>query len=349
MTAAARPLLRAASEPLSAFFADPGTEDVAVNGPGVAWVRRRTGWERHDVPSLDAQMLEGVAILAGALRGQDVGRYSPLLATEMPGPNDEMLRLQVCMPPAVPAGTVSMTWRRPGDDVAALGDLERRYRTDGWNRWSERHALRREAAGKVLARFDAGDAAGFLAEAMRAKLNIWFSAATGAGKTTLFKSVLREVGAEERIVTVEDAAELVVPQPNNVRLLYPENGAGLSAGQLMVAALRMRPDRIPLQEVRTGEAAWVYVNSIQTGHPGSPTTIHGRDPAEAFRRMFSLCKSTPGGGAMADEHLARMIADAVDVIVPLKNEAGVFSIKEVWFKADAGRRDETAVDLLSGR
>lgn len=346
MTAAALPLLAHASAPLAGFFSDPATEDVAVNGPATVWVRRRGGWERHAVPELDCQMLEGIAVLAAALRGQDVGWFSPLLATEMPGPNGELLRLQVCLPPAVPNGTVSLTWRRPGDDVAPLEDLEKRYRTAGWNRWAGRKERRREASERVLARFDAGDAAGFLAEGMRAKLNFWMCAATGAGKTTLFKSMLREVDAGERIVTVEDAAELVVPQPNNVRLLHSHGGAGATAEDLMVAALRMRPDRIPLQEVRTGDAAWVYLNGIMTGHPGSPTTIHGRNPAEAFRRMFALCKGTPGGGAMDDERLGRMVADAVDCIVPLRNQDGVFSIEEVWYKDDAARRGETAVDLL---
>jgi type IV secretion system protein VirB11 len=248
----------------------------------------------------------------------------------------------------VPAGTVSLTWRRPGDGAAPLEDLPRRYRTEGWNRWEGRHALRAAASGRVLAAFDAGDAPGFLAEAMRARLNVWLCAATGGGKTTLLKSLMREVPEGERIVTVEDAAELVVPQPNAVRLLYSHGGDGtVTAEDLMVAALRMRPDRIPLQEVRTGEAAWVYLNGIMTGHPGSPTTIHGRTPAEAFRRMFALCKGTRGGGAMDDARLARMIADAVDAIIPLRSEAGAFRIGEVWFKDDAARRGETAADLLA--
>lgn len=348
MTSAALPLLAHAAAPLAPFFEDPETEDVAVNVPGEAWVRRRGAWERHALPELDFPTLEGVAILSAALRGQDVGWFAPLLATEAPGPGGALLRLQACLPPAVPTGTVSLTWRRPGDGAAPLEDLSKRYRTEGWNLWDRRHDRRAAASGRVLAAFDAGDAAGFLAEAMRARLNVWMCAATGGGKTTLFKSLLREVPEGERIVTVEDAAELVVPQPNNVRLLYSHGGAGsATAEDLMVAALRMRPDRIPLQEVRTGEAAWVYLNGIMTGHPGSPTTIHGRNPAEAFRRMFALCKGTPGGGAMDDTRLARMIADAVDVIIPLRTEAGAFRIGEVWFKDDAARRGDTAADLLA--
>ena len=344
---AALPLLAHASSPLAGFFADPAVEDVAVNEAGVSWVLRRGRWERHETPDLDFQMLEGVAILAGALRGQDVGWFSPLLATEMPGPNGELLRLQVCMPPAVQPGTISLTWRRPGNDVAPLADMETRYRTGGWNRWADRGEQRARAAAEVLARYDAGDAAGFLDLAMRRRLNIWFCAATGAGKTTLFKSCMQSVGDGERIVTVEDAAELTLRQPNAVRLLISLSGVQVTGTDLITAALRMRPHRVPIQEIRTADMAWVYVNAIMTGHEGSPTTMHGRNPEEAFRRMFGFCKSA-AGGTMGDEHMGRMLADAVDAIVPLRNEAGEFILGEVWFKDDAARRGETAVNLLGG-
>lgn len=349
MTAAAKPLLAHAMAPLAEHLSAPGVEEVAVNGPGAAWVRRR-GWERVEVPALDFRTLEGIAVLAGALRGQDVGWWNPLLATEMPGPTGSLLRLQVCVPPAVPDGAISLTWRRPGDEVAPLEDMPKRYRLEGWNRWDKRLLARRSASERLLALFDAGDAPGFLAQAMREKLNVWMCAATGGGKTDLFKSLLQCADRSERIVTVEDSLELVVPQPNNVRLLYSHGevtGGTIRAEDLIVAALRMRPDRIPVQEVRTGAAAWVYLSGAMTGHPGSPTTIHGRSPPEAFRRFFTLCKGTEGGGSMSDDHLAAMIADAVDVIVPLRNEAGEFWLREVWFKDDALRRGQPAPALLT--
>ncbi|HWX49643.1 MAG TPA: ATPase, T2SS/T4P/T4SS family [Roseomonas sp.] len=335
------PMLDYAMAPIADLFQDPTTQDVAVNEPGQVWWRQGGGWSVRQQPELDFQTLESIAMLAGSLRGQDVDERSPLLSTEMPAPAGEggraLLRLQAVLPPAVPGASISLTWRRPGNMVAPLDAIPERYQTEGWNASGQRGAARQRLSGELLALYDQGDAVGFLTLAMRRKLNIWMCAATGGGKTDLFKSLMAAVPAEERIVTVEDSQELILSQPNTVRLLYSQTGGGTGAAELIAAAMRMRPDRVPVQEIRTGEAAWVYLGGILSGHPGSPTTIHGRTPQEAFRRMFNFCKAA-GGTSMADHNLAGMLGDAVDIIIPLRNEAGVFSIREVWFK-DAVLRD----------
>jgi len=102
----------------------------------------------------------------------------------------------------------------------------------------------------------------------------------------------------------------------------------------------MRPDRVILQELRD-DAALTYMNSVVTGHPGSITTIHGQDAASAFKRLVLLCK------ASEDQAMMRMLSDAVDLIIPLKNEGELYSIRSTWFVADAARRGETAADLLT--
>ena len=183
---------------------------------------------------------------------------------------------------------------------------------------------------------------------VRAKRNILFCGATGGGKTTLSKTLTSEIPRQERILTIEDALELVVPHGNCVRLLYSKGGltmGGVTADALLQATLRMRPDRVLLQELRD-DAAWVYLNEVMTGHPGSLTTIHGADAPQAMRRLFNLVKGTPQGAAYGDDTLAAMIGTAVDAIVPLHNDAGAYSIREVWFADDAARRGEAAVNLL---
>ena len=157
--------------------------------------------------------------------------------------------------------------------------------------------------------------------------------------------VLQRAGTDD---TIEDALELVVPHGNCVRLLYSKGGltvGGVTADALLQATLRMRPDRVLLQELRD-DAAWVYLNEVMTGHPGSLTTIHGADAPQAMRRLFNLVKGTPQGAAYGDDTLAVMIGSAVDAIVPLHNDAGTYSIREVWFADDAARRGEAAADLL---
>lgn len=141
----------------------------------------------------------------------------------------------------------------------------------------------------------------------------------------------------------------MVPQPNHVRLLYSkgaQSGARVTAEALLEASLRMRPDRVLVQELRDSEAAWTYLTEVVSGHPGSITTIHGRDAAQAFKKLFSLVKGSAKGGQWDDRTLTDLLATAVDLIVPFENRASTYEIGEVWFAADAARRQETATNLL---
>src|ERR1700722_7167928 len=152
MPSEAAPQLRHLLKPILHWLDDPATEEIAINKPGEVFVRQKGIFAQHDL-TLDYDDLEDIAILAGALRKQDVGPRSPLCATELPGGE----RLQICLPPSVPAGTGSLTIRRPGAKVSALGALGRRYETGRWNRWQERKAAEERQADEVLTYFDAGD------------------------------------------------------------------------------------------------------------------------------------------------------------------------------------------------
>lgn len=337
----AAPMLRYLLKPLDRWLDDPTTEDVAINRPGEAWIRQRGQWIRADVP-LDLNMLEEIAILAGSLRKQEVGLLYPLCATELPSGE----HLQICLPPTVPHGSVSLTIRKHELSVAPLTQVKKRYRTADWNMWRSVRGSRDMA--ELLAFYDAGDLEGFLGAAVRARLNMLLCGRTGSGKTTLSKSVLAAIDPCERLITIEDTLELTILQPNVVRLLYSKDtlsGSAVDADSLLQASLRMRPDRVLLQELRD-DAAWTYVNEICSGHPGSVTTIHGHGSGEAFRRLFTLAKASPKGAALADSTLIDLIAAAVDVIIPLQEDGGMFGIGSVWFIADAARRGETAADLL---
>jgi type IV secretion system protein VirB11 len=333
-----------ALEPMASALADPRTEELCVNRPGEFWLRQGGRFARHEAPDMDFEMLEGVAILAGALRGQRVGPEAPLCSTELPSGH----RLQIVLPPAVAPGTVSLTFRKPSPNVSPLQDIGERYDITRWNRWELRREQRQADSAELLALFDAGDVEGFLRAVVRARRNVLFCGATGGGKTTLSKTLTAEIPPNERILTIEDALELVVPHGNAVRLLYSKGGlaeGGVTADLLLQATLRMRPDRVLLQELRD-ESAWVYLNEVMTGHPGSLTTIHGADAPQAIRRLFNLIKGSPQGGGYEDRTLAEMIGTAVDLIIPLLNDAGAYSIREVWFADDAARRGETAASLL---
>lgn len=335
MTSAAAPLLDHLLAPLRGWLTEPRVTDIALNQPGAAWIREHGKWHQESV-ALDVAVLEDIAVLAGALRRQDVGTEDPLLSTELP----DGTRLQVCLPPSVPTGSVSFSFRRHSPDVAPLARIPDRYRTEGWHRWDAKRAAR--SAANLLPSFESGEIESFLLDAVRARLNILVAGATGAGKTTLSNSMIAAIDPNERLVTIEDAAELAGLPPNHVRLLYARGGSGPDYERLLEASLRMRPDRVFLQEIRGAEAA-TYVLQICSGHPGSITTIHGATAAEAFQRLFALAAK---GAALEENTLTSLLAAAIDVIVPLHEAGGTHHFGSVWFVADAASRGETAAELL---
>ena len=166
--------------------------------------------------------------------------------------------------------------------------------------------------------------------------------------TTLSKSIIGEIGNDERLITIEDTLELKIIQPNVVRLLYSKDdlsGTKVSPEDLLQASLRLRPDRVLLQELRD-DAAWTYLTSICAGHPGSCTTIHGRDAADAFRRLFLLVKGSEAGRALERETIIELISTAIDVVVPLYRQDGAVNLGAVWFVADRIRAGETAAHIM---
>jgi type IV secretion system protein VirB11 len=340
----AAPLLEYLMRPLEPWLEDPATEDIAINRPDEAWVYQHGAWGCNRVP-FDYEELESIAILAGALRQQDVGPESPLLDEKLPDGE----RLCVCLPPAVPHGTISLTLRKHQDTVVPLSEVNDRYRTEHWAEWRSERTVRN--LDRPMAAYAAGDFENFLRVAVEEHLNILFAGPTGVGKTTLGKSVIDAIDRSERVITIEDTEELGGLPPNHVRLLYARHDAGFGHEALLQTTMRMRPKRIILGELRD-DAAMTWVKYICTGHPGAVTTIHGSSAGEAFRRLYQLVKSTPDGVAIDDKTLLGMLADAIDVIIPLREiGAGPKSrgIGAVWFAGDARRRGSTiARDLFEG-
>ena len=330
-------------QPLAAWLADPATEELCINRPGEVFIRQNGSFRRETV-ALSLEDLEDISILAGALRKQDVGPRNPLCATELPDGE----RLQICLPPSVPAGTVSLTIRKPGGSVAPLSTITGRYDTARWNQWQTRQEARNRNLGDLLTLYDKGDLEGFLRACVTERLTILLCGATGSGKTTMNKTLIGAIAPDERLVTIEDTLELVIPHANHVRLLYSKDDIGLShvtAEALLQASLRMRPDRVLVQELRD-DAAATYIHEVVSGHPGSITTIHGRDAPQGFKKLFALVKGSAQFRAWDDKTLIELLATAIDVIIPFENRGRTYSIGEVWFSADASRRGATAADLL---
>jgi type IV secretion system protein VirB11 len=192
----------------------------------------------------------------------------------------------------------------------------------------------------------------FLQEVVRLKFSPILCGHTGSGKTTMLKTIVSAIDPNERIITIENALELdIVNQPNHVRLLYSHGSQGVARvtqKDLLEAYLRMRPDRGCVGELRDPEAAYTYVSECMTGHPGSPSTIHGRDASQAATRLFNLFRASEAGQSYSDDMIIAQLGLAVDVIIPFRERDGQYAIGEVWLAPDAERRGTSFRELLEG-
>nr|WP_082562754.1 MULTISPECIES: P-type DNA transfer ATPase VirB11 [unclassified Rhizobium] len=296
--------------PFSPFLRDASLFEVIVNRPAQVITEGPAGWQTHHVPELSFDKLMRLARAVATYSNQSIDETKPILSATLPG--DE--RVQIVIPPATAKGTMSITIRKPSSVSLSLDDLDRgglfedvvKAETDGNRSEKKLSALYGNRAYKA-----------FLREAVCARKNIIISGATGSGKTTLSKALIRHIPSSERIITIEDTPELVIPQPNHVRLFYSKGGQGLAnigAKDLLESCLRMRPDRILLQELRDG-AAFYYIRNVSSGHPGSVTTVHADSARLAFEQLTLLVKESEGGRDLDRLDIRELLTIAIDVIV----------------------------------
>ena len=311
--------------PLRPYLEAPGVTELVVNRPGEFAVEQAGVWAWHEAPELTEAWLRPLAVAAAAATAQDVTPERPICSTVLPGGE----RCQIVLPPA--AEHLSLTLRKPSAVTLSLADLAR----DGFfAEVGPTARARRADEAELIALRDAGDWPEFLAAAVRGRRNILVSGATGSGKTTLAKALVRLIPDTERILTIEDTRELVAPQRNVVHLLYAKDGQGLAQvgpKALLESALRMRPDRILLQELRDA-TAFFYLRNVNTGHPGSITTLHADSAALAFEQLTLLVKESEGGRDLARDDIRALLHLLVDIVVQVKRSDGRFRVTEVWYE-----------------
>ena len=173
----------------------------------------------------------------------------------------------------------------------------------------------------------------FLIYAVKAKKNIIVSGGTSTGKTTFMNAALRAIPIEERLITVEDAREIQLIQPNRVHLLVSKGGQGralVTTQDQIEACLRLRPDRIIVGELR-GSEAFSFLRAINTGHPGSIATLHADTPALAFEQLILMVMQA--GLGMEREQVKIYIQSVIDIVIQLKRgEKGRRFVSEVYFR-----------------
>ena len=297
-------------QPLRQLLAADITE-VVINRPGEAWTETQEGWQRHTMPSLTYDHLRTFATLLANSTQQTIHEGAPLVSAALPTGE----RVQVVIPPAVPAGTASFTIRKPS---RLRFDLLHYETCGAFDKVVIGADTVRDLEDRLSGLLAAHRIREFVELAVRSRQNIVISGATGSGKTTVMKKLIDLIPAEERLITIEDTPELeVIKQPNHVRLFYSKDGQGVSRAtpkMLLEACLRMKPDRILLAELRSDEAFY-FLRNINSGHPGSITSVHATSPRLAIEQLMLLVKESAGGAHLSREDIKQLLFMLVDVVI----------------------------------
>lgn len=324
-------VLRHYLAPIQPLLAPVDVTELVINRPGEVGIEDRQGWHWHDVPELDSEWLATLAVAAASFTHQDVNAELPICSTILPGGE----RCQIVIPSVTPTGAPSFTIRKPSLVTLAIDDLA------GAGLFSTTRSAAQGLGAvdsELIALRDAGDWPAFFRVAVAARKNVLVSGATGSGKTTFAKALIRLIPSEERLLTIEDARELVVEHRNVVHMVYSSERQGLAKvgpKQLLESALRMRPDRILLQELRDG-TAFFYLRNVNSGHPGSITTVHAGSAAGAFEQLTLLVKESEGGRDLARDDIRGLLRMLIDVVVQTRKHRGQFEVEEVYFEPFGG-------------
>jgi pilus assembly protein CpaF len=272
--------------PLEPLLADPTISDILVNSPQNIYIERRGKLERTNVTFKDDEHLMRVIERIVSSVGRRIDESSPMVDARL----SDGSRVNAIIPPLSLDGPV-LSIRRFGAEPLRMAKL------------IEIGAL-------------TTDIADMFEMCVNARLNVLISGGTGAGKTTLLNALSAYIPQEQRIVTIEDSAELQLQQPHVVRLeTRPPNIEGrgeVTQRDLVKNALRMRPDRIVIGEVRGGEAIDM-LQAMNTGHDGSLTTVHANTPRDALARLETMIQMT--GMKLSERAMRQQIASALNLVI----------------------------------
>ncbi|MDX2113120.1 MAG: P-type DNA transfer ATPase VirB11 [Alphaproteobacteria bacterium] len=312
--------------PLRKFFDQPNVSEISINVPGEVWVEIGGDMTRHEVPEFDLSHLKSLGRLVAQATEQKISEEMPLLSATLP----DGYRIQVVFPPACEANTIAMSIRKQTimnldlDQYEAIGAFQNTIVR------KEPNAIDK----KLRELLNAGAVKDFIREAILAKKNIIISGGTSTGKTTFLNAALKVVPPTERLITCEDAREIMIPHiPNRVHLIASKGGQGraqVTMQDLIEACLRLRPDRLMLGELR-GKEAFSFLRAVNTGHPGSISTLHADTPELAIEQLILMIMQA--GLGVTREQIKGYVENVINVIIQLKRgKRGMRYVSEIYFK-----------------
>ncbi len=314
-------------EPLMFYFNQPNVTEILINKPSEIWVEQKGEMKSYNVPMLTFDHLRGMATLIAQSTEQMVSEEKPLLSATLPNG----FRVQVVLPPACEQGAICYAIRKPSSMQLSIDDYDK---MGAFNQAATEKTIDPINA-KLSELLEQKNIKEFLKTAIIHKKNIIISGGTSTGKTTFTNTMLMEIPPEERLITVEDAREIILSKhANHIHLIGSKGGQGradVTTQSLIEACLRLRPERIIVGEIR-GAEAFSFLRAINTGHPGSISTVHADTPAMAIEQLKLMVMQA--GLGMPPAEIKEYIKEVIDVIVQLKRgEKGVRYVSEVYFKS----------------
>lgn len=317
--------LSAYLQPFSPFLSDPRVTEVMVNRPGEVFLETAEGRIRRvAAPGVDDTLISRLAAQIARVSRQAISREHPLLAATLPSGE----RVQIVGPPATRKHW-AMAIRRHVECDLTIDDFAGPDGFASVGVWREATLSETDAA--LLHLLELRDLARFFSLAVKARKTMLLSGGTSTGKTSLLNALLRLAPSHERLIAVEDAAEIRLSHANAIGLIAVKGETGearVDVDDLLAAALRMRPDRIILGELRGREAA-TFLRAINTGHPGSITTIHADSPHGAFEQIALM--ALQAGLPLTRIETIAYVRSIIDIVVQVGRRDGARRIVEVSF------------------
>jgi type IV secretion system protein VirB11 len=319
--------LRRSLDPLSNFLSDPTVVEISVNRPGHVYVERlgTDAMEHHEIPTLTAAEIENIGERVAGATEQFISRANPILSAALPTGE----RIQIVLPPAAAdGGAISIrkqvTSEFTLEDYRDNGSLEKVSIAVGGLTDGEQTLIEHLRCERIYE---------FIRSAILQRVSILISGGTSTGKTTFLNACLKTIDPFERILTLEDTRELFPPQKNSVHLLASRGDQGtaqVTIETLLEASLRMRPDRLFVGEIR-GSEAFAFLRAINTGHPGSMSTVHADTPLGAYEQLAMMVQQ---GGMLASyskHDLMSYIQMVIPIVIQLRREGGRRGVSEIFY------------------
>ncbi len=319
--------LQRSLDPLSSFLSDPTVVEISVNRPGHVYIERLGGdvMEHYEIPSLTMAEIENIGERVAGATHQFISRANPILSAALPTGE----RIQIVLPPAAAdGGAISIRKQVTSDftleEYRDNGSLEKVSVAVGGLTDIEQALIEHLRSERIYE---------FIRSAIRQRVSILISGGTSTGKTTFLNACLKTIDPFERILTLEDTRELFPPQKNAVHLLASRGDQGtahVTIQSLLEASLRMRPDRLFVGEIR-GSEAFAFLRAINTGHPGSMSTVHADTPLGAYEQLAMMVQQGGMSAGYSKQDLMSYIQMVIPVVIQLRREGGRRGVSEIYY------------------